>query len=176
MTNSFLSIRIRAAVALIALIAILTGCSAAPAAPAALFTQTSSPAAAQSGQFSVVDKDGVQIACPKSWSTDETDPSLVYKVSRAEFIRITVGVLPAQPQDFYDSLVSAGTVQQIKISGYPGYRNEYRYDYRGSQLVSVCYTAVQGDTACHIMTLCDVELESAFQPVFDYVLNSLRFK
>lgn len=125
-------------------------------------------------QFSLVSKDGVEIACPKNWHS-ESQPDLVYCVSRSDYIRITVAVLSALPQNYYDGLVAQGTVTKTLVHGYPTYKNDYTYPYQNHQLITKCITVVQGSEACHIMILCDVNVLAIFEPTFEYVLNSLAF-
>lgn len=133
-----------------------------------------SPTLSQSEQFDVVDKDGVKIACPRNWLS-QSDPNLVYGVSLTDYIRIVVAVLDAQPQTYYEGLVSQGTVIRTLVAGYTAYRNDYTYPYGDYQLISECITVVNDNKACHIMILCDASVLSSFQPVFDYVMNSLKW-
>ncbi len=136
-------------------------------------TQRSLPV--QPDQFDTVVKDGVEIACPKDWYTYSTDPGLFYGVCRLDTIRIVIGTLPALSQSYYDGLVTQGTVNRITTGAYPAYRNDYTYTLNGRQVTSICVTAVSGDKACHFMFLCDTAALEDYQPVFDYVLNSLKF-
>jgi hypothetical protein len=157
------------------LILILAGCNADVTPTAPVINIPQSPLAAQPAQFYAVTKDGVKIACPKHWQTYSSDPSLIYGVSRADTIRIVVGVLPAVSQSYYDSLVTQGAVFRTTIAGYPAYRNDYTYTWSGHQVTNICVSVVQGDKACHFMFLCDTSQMAAYQPIFDYVLNSLKF-
>jgi hypothetical protein len=130
----------------------------------------------ESGQFGLVSKDGIEIACPRYWHSDsDTDPDLVYCVSRSDYIRLTVAVLPALQHSYYEGLVTQGTVTEIALHGFPVYINEYKYPYDNHQMITKCITAVEGNNACHIMILCDVSLLGVFEPTFEYVLNSLSF-
>lgn len=119
----------------------LAGCAGSQPTPAQVtFKGVSRPL---SEQFDMVNKDGVEIACPKQWHS-APDPSLVYCVSRSDYIRITVGVLSAFPQSFYDGLVKRGTVTESVLHGYSTYMNEYPYDYQNHQLISRCITVIEG--------------------------------
>ena len=131
--------------------------------------------AVQPDQFISVVKDGVEIACPKDWYTYSTDPNLFYGVYRLDTIRIVIGIVLALSQSYYDGLVTQGTVQRIAIGGYPAYRNDYTYTLSGRKVTNICVTAVSGNRACHFMFLCDTEALDDYQPVFNYVLNSLKF-
>lgn len=157
---------------LITLLFIAAGCTQSQMQTDPLNNQT--PSVPLSEQFDVVSKDGVEIACPKYWHP-ESDPSLIYCVSRSDYIRITVAALPALQQSYYGGLVKLKTVTETMVHGYPTYMNEYSYPYENHQLTTKCITMVQGGRACHIMILCDVSMLSAFEPTFEYVLNSVKF-
>ncbi len=155
----------------------LIGCgSASP--PAAELAVPAAQTLAQTERYVVVAKDGIEVACPEDWPPQPdsgSDPGLLYSVSHSPYIRITVAVLAALPNSYYEGLVSAGTVTRVEVNGYPTYENQYQYDYSGSKLISLCYTVHQGPKVCHIMVLCDVQLLDAYTPVFQYVLNSVKF-
>lgn len=170
-----LSLKPILAMVLTSVMVIVSGCTAAVAPATSTRNLTPSPLTAQSDQFNIVTKDGVAIACPKHWQTYSNDPGLVYGVSRAETIRIVIGVLPAADQGYYDSLVAQGTVHSIIVAGYPAYRSDYVYSWNGHQLTNWCITAVNGDKACHFMILCDTSMIVTYAPIFEYVLNSLKF-
>jgi len=139
---------------------------------------TGKPAADITGpppaQFTIISRDGVEIACPKDWQSDP-DQSLVYCVSRSDYIRITVAVLSAFSQDYYEALVKQATVAETSVHGYTAYVNNYAYAYQGHSLITRCITIVQGEKACHIMILCDSSMLAVFEPIFDYVLDSFQF-
>ncbi len=159
---------------LIAATIMLTGCVSASNPITTLgFNQV--PQATQPDQFYLITRDGVEIACPKNWQTYSSDSSLLYGVCRGETIRIITGVLPAASPDFYDDMAAQGTVFRTIISGNVAYRNDYAYTWDGHELTNICVTMIKGDKACHFMFLCDTSILSTYQPIFDYVLNSLKF-
>ncbi len=130
----------------------------------------------QSSEFAIVSKDGIEIACPTAWSLDPgTDPRLVFQVSRLDTIRLTVGVLDALPQSYYDGLVAGGTVTRTTIAGQTAYENDLTYPWGGRELTSRCITIVKGSKACHIMFLCDTSALADYLPVAEYVANSVTF-
>ncbi len=133
------------------------------------------PSPVQADQFNTIVKGGVEIACPKDWSTYSTDPCLFYGVCRLNTIRIVTAILPALSQSYYDGLVAQGTVNLITTGAYPAYRNDYTYNLNGLPVTSICVTAISGGEACHFMFLCDTAALADYQPVFDYVLGSLKF-
>jgi len=152
----------------------LIGLAACASLSASVAVSSQPPPTPLSEQFDVISKDGVEIAFPKYWHSDP-QADLVYCVSRSDTIRITVAVLSALPQSYYDGLVAQRAVTKTTVHGYSTYMNEYAYPYEGHQLTTKCITVVQGDEACHIMILCDTSVLGAFEPTFQYVLNSLKF-
>jgi hypothetical protein len=158
--------------ALAAVLVVLAGCSTSQSSTVQISIRTASPDFLR--QFEVVSKDGIEIACPKYWHSDP-DPALVYCASRSDYVKITVGVLPALPQTYYDGLVAQGTVTEAAVNGYLGYTSEYAYAYEGHQLTTRCITLIQGSTACHVMTLCEASLQDVFAPIIEYVVNSIKF-
>ena len=125
-------------------------------------------------QFETISKNGVAIACPKSWrSIDE--PESIYCVRHNDYIRISVVVVEALPLDYYETLAAEGTVKKSTVNGNPLYRNDYTYAYQNHLLTTECITVVNGNRACHIMILCETDAITVFQPTFTYVLNSLNF-
>jgi hypothetical protein len=175
MTSRLSTLRVLLAVTTAALVA--AGCSAGVRdgvqEPTAA-TQRSSRV--QEGEFTTVTKDGIEIACPTAWSVNPgTDPRLVFQASRLDTIRITVGVLDALPQSYYDALLAQGTVTRTTIAGQTAYQNELTYTWGDNQLTSKCITIVQGNKACHIMFLCDTSALDDYGPVADYVAHSVRF-
>ncbi len=128
----------------------------------------------ESGQFSIVSKDGIEIACPNDWQT-ETDRNLVYCASCGGTRRITVAVLDSLPTNYYEGLVAQGTVIRTVIAGYLSYRNDYTYQLEGTDLISQCITLLDGNKACHVMFLCDMSALETYKSVFDYILNSIKF-
>ncbi len=132
-------------------------------------------ATVQQTQYYLITKDGVEIARPDDWYSTSDDSALIYQVSRADTIRITVGVTNALPLSYYDGLVNNRNVTRTSISGYIAYRNDYTYPYNGNQLKTECVTIVQGAKACHLMFLCDVSVLGFFEPVFNEVLHSVKF-
>jgi hypothetical protein len=124
--------------------------------------------------FSIVNAGGISIARPSGWLID-TSNGVIYQAERTSYIRVTVAVIPALPIAYYDNLVTQGTVSRSTIAGCPAYRNDYTYPNNGYTLTTTCLTIVNGTIACHIMTLCDSSVLPAFQPVFDYIANSLMF-
>ena len=104
-----------------------------------------------------------------------SDPRLVFQVSLLDTIRITVGVLEAMPQSYYDGLVAQGAVTSATVAGQTAYENELTYPWGDHQLASKCITIVKGNKACHIMFLYDTSTLGDFLPVADYVANSVRF-
>lgn len=159
----------------VTILIILAGCAADGTMTTSPINSTQGPLPVQPDQFNTVVKDGVEIACPKDWSSYSSDPGLFYGVCRLDTIRIVIGILPALSQSYYDGLVAQGTVNRITTGVYPAYRNDYTYNLNGLQMTSICVTAVSGDKACHFMFLCDTAAIEDYQPVFDYVLNSLKF-
>ena len=134
------------------------------------------PPQVEPGEFAAITKDGIEIACPMAWSLDpDSDPRLVFQVSRLNTIRLTVGVLDAQPQSYYDGLVAQGTVTRTTIAGQTAYENDLTYPWDDHQLTSKCITIVKGSKACHIMFLCDTSRLADYLPVAEYVANSVIF-
>ncbi len=125
-------------------------------------------------QFHTVVKDGVEVLCPDGWNPTHDD-SLVYMVSLLQTIRITVGVTVAMPMSYYDHLVINGNVIRTLVAGYPTYKNNYTYPYGNSQLTTECVTIVNGNKACHFMFLCDTSLLNVYEPVFNHILDNVRF-
>jgi hypothetical protein len=162
--------RLAVLILLSAVIVFSAGCEA----QAKAILPAPSVAADNTEVFGSVTGDGVVVDSPENWSAI-TDPALIYGVSKSEYIRITVAVLPAQPQDYYASLVSQGTVNQTMLNGKQEYQNDYVYPYNGHQMVSRCVTIVNGSTACHVMILCDTELLTFYAPVFQHIINSVEF-
>ncbi len=156
---------------------LVAGCSAGPrqgAQEASVAARR--PTQVQSSEFAMVSKDGIQIACPTAWSlAPGTDPGLVFQVSRLDTIRITVGVLDALPQSYYDGLVAQGKVTRTTIAGQTAYENDLTYPWGGHELTSRCITIVKGSKACHIMFLCDTSALADYLPVAEYVANSVIF-
>ncbi len=170
-----LSARLILAPVLIILAVIVSGCGAEITPATSSVDMALPPLAAQPGQFYSVVKDGVEVACPKYWQTYSSDPSLVYGVSRADTIRIVIGVLPAIDQSYYDGLVAQELVRLVTIAGYRAYRNDYTYSWNGHQVTSICVSAIQNEMACHFMFLCDTSALTVYQPIFEFVMNSLKF-
>jgi hypothetical protein len=156
---------------------ICSGCSA-PAAIKPAHTNSLPETATAADQFVLMEKNGVQIDCPVGWPAmpdPNPDPNMIYAVSKAEFLRITTAVMPALADSYYQSLVNAGMVKKVLINGSFDYQNDYKYAYKDSQLISLCHTLVSGGKACHVMILCDSELLETFTPVFQHILNSVKF-
>jgi hypothetical protein len=162
-------------VILTTLLIILAGCATDVTPAAQILNTPPPPLIAQPDQFYAVTKDGVEIACPKHWQTYSSDPSLIYGVSRADTIRIVIGILPAASLSYYDGLVTQGAVYRTTIAGCPAYRNDYTYFWSGHQITNICVSVIQANKACHFMFLCDTSEMAAYQPIFEYVLNSLKF-
>jgi hypothetical protein len=171
-TNPFYSSKWWIGAILLTVLVSLAGCTAKQ--PTTLALANRDLLQPLSDQFSLVNKDGVEIACPNHW-LPQSDPNVVYCVSRSDYIRITVAVLSALPQSYYDELVAQGTVTETMVHGYPTYMNQNAYPYQDHQMINKCMTVVDGSQVCHIMILCDASLLQTFEPTFDYVLNSLNF-
>ncbi len=142
--------------------------------PATTTPQLAAAAAVDQADFTLVTADKLQVARPANWELQSTEGA-VYVAALTPTIRITVAALDPQPQDDYDSLVAAGTVQRSEVNGLARYQNDYVYELAGAQLVSRCCTVVSGASACHIMFVCDVAVLDKFGPVFDYIVASVRF-
>jgi hypothetical protein len=127
-------------------------------------------------QFVTISKNGVEIACPMDWSpSSDSDPRMVYEVSRSSNIRLTVAIMDALPATYYDGLVNQGAVQKTVIAGNTAYQNELTYPYGNYQLTNECITIVHQGKACHVMFLCDTGLRDSLQPVLQHVLDSIQF-
>ena len=171
-TNLFSPLKWLIDAILITLLFVAVGCTQSQPATVPISNQEYSQPLPE--QFTIVRNEALEIACPKYWHS-EPDPDLVYCVDRSDYIRITVVTLPALQQSYYDGLVKLKTVTETTVNGYRTYSNEYTYPYKNHQLITKCITLVQWGRACHIMILCDVSMLSAFEPTFEYVLNSVKF-
>ncbi len=151
---------------------ILPGCLGDSAAAAK--NQSVVATASQPGSFITLQKDGIQIACPADWQSQPI-PNAVFSISQGEHMRITTAVLPALPLSYYEGLADQGTVNRTVVSGYLAYRSTYVYSYNGIELETECVSLLEGDKACHIMSVCATQDMASFEPVFDRVLNSVKF-
>jgi len=130
-------------------------------------------------QFSLVTAHGVQVACPKGWkSYNFTDPQLVYWVYQSDTIGIAVGVGPAE-QEMYDAPGEEGYSDcssiRTTVGGYVAYKVEFVFTHDDVEVKSTYFSIQRGDEACVILFWCDVDELEAYEPIFEYVLDSFKF-
>jgi len=135
-------------------------------------TPTPSPI---SQQFYLVAMQGIQIACPSGWEPTRGSEA-VYIVSKNDTTIISVLVMPAFSKERYEGMVADGNFTRTTVGGYAAYKSETTTKIYDKYAELKQFIIVEGDKSCVILFTCDVDKLRDYEPVFEYVLDSFKFR